>query len=79
MISWRKEKVRAQADVLMKEIDSMRDILSRKYQVSKYECVLEHNCKYKEDMCIKKVGYSLYCIKYRFLRKAYEGHKFISI
>ena len=73
MISRRKEKVRVQADLLMKEIDSMRDILSRKYQVSKYECVLEHNCKYKEDMCIKKVGYSLYCIKYMLPIDAVEG------
>ena len=37
-------------ELASQEIDSMRDILSRKYQVSKYECVLEHNCKYKEDI-----------------------------
>ena len=52
--------MRAKADLLVKEIDSMRDILSRKYQVSKYECEVEHNCKYIKDMSRKEVGHSVF-------------------
>ena len=63
MIFVRKKKVRTQVDFLEKEIDSMRDILSRKYQVSKYEYALEHNCKYVKDMRMKEVGQWAFCIE----------------
>ena len=53
-------------DFLEKEIDSMRDILSRKYQVSKYEYALEHNCKCVKDIRMKEVGHWAFCIEYVF-------------